>query len=266
MNNNLVLLSILCHLLGDYYLQNDLLAEKKKKHLKWNIVHGILYASPFFITFLFIKKNLVVFNIFFVIILSHFFVDLGKFYFLKLYEEFKSKEYSNEITNNIKKYITSNTKDWIVYILDQLIHLTIIFYCCSFFKGNVKYISLVNMIFNFASWNDTKVLEWLLVVIICYKPSNVTFTQLFSSYKPIEENTSERSIKKAGEIIGFLERILIVIFLSLKQYSAIGLIMTAKSIARYDVISKKKDFAEYYLIGTLVSILLSIIIYTVLLI
>ena len=64
---------------------------------------------------------------------------------------------------------------------------------------------------------------------------------------------SEDDGKKAGGFIGLLERLLILLFLSINQYSAIGLVLTAKSIARYDEISKDKDFAEYYLLGTLLS-------------
>ena len=39
----------------------------------------------------------------------------------------------------------------------------------------------------------------------------------------------------------------------------IGLVLTAKSIARYDRISKDKDFAEYYLLGTLLSTAIAIV-------
>ncbi len=67
--------------------------------------------------------------------------------------------------------------------------------------------------------------------------------------------------KKAGGFIGFLERFIIVIFLAINQYSAIGLILTAKSIARYDKISKDQTFAEYYLLGTLLSAIIAIIAY-----
>ena len=46
------------------------------------------------------------------------------------------------------------------------------------------------------------------------------------------------------------------------QYSAVGLVLTAKSIARksiarYDRISKDQSFAEYYLLGTLLSTICS---------
>ncbi len=58
-----------------------------------------------------------------------------------------------------------------------------------------------------------------------------------------------------------LERLIIVIFLSINQYSAIGLVLTAKSIARYDRISNDQAFAEYYLLGTLLSTIMVIVTY-----
>ena len=50
-----------------------------------------------------------------------------------------------------------------------------------------------------------------------------------------------------------------LIFISIGQYSAIGLVLTAKSIARYDKIAKDPEFAEYYLLGTLLSTAAAII-------
>ncbi len=63
----------------------------------------------------------------------------------------------------------------------------------------------------------------------------------------------------ARRFIGTIERIIMLIFLSIGQYSAIGLVLTAKSIARYDKIAKEPEFAEYYLLGTLLSTLAVVI-------
>jgi hypothetical protein len=46
-----------------------------------------------------------------------------------------------------------------------------------------------------------------------------------------------------------------LLLLGMGQYAAIALVLTAKSIARYDML-KDKVFAEYYLLGTLLSTLL----------
>ncbi len=65
----------------------------------------------------------------------------------------------------------------------------------------------------------------------------------------------------AGSLIGSMERILIVLFLLLGEYAAIGFVFTAKSITRYKRISIQKEFAEYYLLGTLFSILAALAVY-----
>ena len=44
-----------------------------------------------------------------------------------------------------------------------------------------------------------------------------------------------------------------LLFIAMNQYTAMGMVLTAKSIARYDQITKEQTFAEYYLIGTLLS-------------
>jgi len=66
-------------------------------------------------------------------------------------------------------------------------------------------------------------------------------------------------LKRAGTIIGILERIFVITFVLLNQYSAIAFIFAAKSIVRFGE-SKDRKFAEYYLIGTMSSILISMII------
>jgi len=78
-------------------------------------------------------------------------------------------------------------------------------------------------------------------------------------YKPESNEAEKKKDNNAGRFIGTVERIIILIFISIGQYSAIGLVLTAKSIARYDRISKEKDFAEYYLLGTLISTVVVIV-------
>lgn len=65
---------------------------------------------------------------------------------------------------------------------------------------------------------------------------------------------------RAGRAIGTLERWIMTIFLTLGQYSAMGLTLTAKSIARFSRIEKDPAFAEYYLLGTLYSMLLALLV------
>jgi len=65
------------------------------------------------------------------------------------------------------------------------------------------------------------------------------------------ERASEQ-LQNAGLYIGWLERSLVLTALLLQSPATIGLILTAKSIARYPEF-KSERFAEYFLIGTLLS-------------
>lgn len=56
----------------------------------------------------------------------------------------------------------------------------------------------------------------------------------------------------AGRFIGVLERLLVYAFVLQGQYTAIGLILAAKGFARFREMDER-DFAEYVLIGTLMS-------------
>ncbi len=59
-----------------------------------------------------------------------------------------------------------------------------------------------------------------------------------------------------GRMIGILERMLVVTLVIVGQWGALGLVMAAKSIARFKDLDRR-HFSEYYLIGTLASVLLA---------
>jgi hypothetical protein len=60
-----------------------------------------------------------------------------------------------------------------------------------------------------------------------------------------------------GRMIGNLERLLILAFAVLGSYGAIGFVLAAKSIARFKELDDR-EFAEYYLVGTLASALVAL--------
>lgn len=63
-----------------------------------------------------------------------------------------------------------------------------------------------------------------------------------------------------GSVIGYLERFLLMTFILVGEYGAIGFVMTAKSIARYAGINESRELADYYLVGTLTSAAVAILI------
>ncbi len=60
-----------------------------------------------------------------------------------------------------------------------------------------------------------------------------------------------------GAMVGYLERILVFALLTAGEWSAVGLVFAAKSIARFREL-ENKEFSDYYLIGTLASVLVAV--------
>lgn len=61
------------------------------------------------------------------------------------------------------------------------------------------------------------------------------------------------SLENAGQMIGRLERGLIFLFLCVGEPMAIGFLIAAKSVLRFDTASKSQKSSEYVIIGTLAS-------------
>lgn len=62
---------------------------------------------------------------------------------------------------------------------------------------------------------------------------------------------------RVGRLIGWMERLLIFGFALGQQYGAIGFVLAAKSMARFRALDDR-DFAEKYLLGTLLSTLVAL--------
>lgn len=76
--------------------------------------------------------------------------------------------------------------------------------------------------------------------------------------RPFEESADEMGgLERAGKLIGILERVIVVLLVFVDAYGAIGFLFAAKSIARFQRL-KEREVAEYYLVGTLISIALGL--------
>jgi len=76
----------------------------------------------------------------------------------------------------------------------------------------------------------------------------------------VGESTLEHDeVVNAGLYIGWLERFLVLTAVFLQSPGTVGLILAAKSIARYPELKSPGRFVEYFLIGTLLSISIAIV-------
>ena len=87
--------------------------------------------------------------------------------------------------------------------------------------------------------------------------------EIVDSTKGTESEKEKKGDKKqedehgkfhSGKLIGYLERCLILIFVVLSQYEAIGFLIAAKSILRFGEASSGTEKSEYVLAGTLLSL------------
>ncbi|MDQ3553211.1 MAG: hypothetical protein M3395_02220, partial [Chloroflexota bacterium] len=70
-------------------------------------------------------------------------------------------------------------------------------------------------------------------------------------------DTSRPSVVRVGATIGILERLLICALVLGGAVATIGLVIAAKTLARFKQLDDR-EFAEYYLLGTLASVTIAV--------
>lgn len=91
---------------------------------------------------------------------------------------------------------------------------------------------------------------------------NYVVCKVLSRIEVGNESCSSTGLEGAGKIIGVFERILVVTFMYLNVPTAIAIVFAAKSIVRFES-TKDRKFAEYFLVGTLGSITIAVVVGTV---
>ncbi len=133
-----------------------------------------------------------------------------------------------------------------VFLADQLLHIGILWILATFFTK----ITIPENLIHF----------WIYAsgFILITNPLGI-LTGMFLKSVTKSECTSIQL--NASAWIGIFERILIVIFVTTCQIQAIGFLVAAKSVFRFSEIQKDGNRkAEYFLLGTLVSFTLAIVI------
>lgn len=219
LSDNPILTSLLiCHFLSDFQLQSQRVADRKSSNLIYLSFHLVGVAFPLLIMIALQPK---IWWLALLIWISHACIDYFKPRLTRLLKLTQSASFS----------------------LDQMLHLVIII---------LLGLSARNYVL--PEWLSPTGLNLILFLVLITKPTNIAFKLYFTKYQPKDIGKMD-TIPGAGATIGLLERIIIAVCLFFNQFASIGLVFTAKSIARYDKISKDPAFAEYYLIGSLFSIL-----------
>lgn len=242
-----LLLILLClHLLGDFYAQTETMANGKRSGSRSLLIHGAVYAVIMFAALLLVKGS----GIWIAALV------LGGFHLLIDYLKMRLSQ------TDWFAGMQSVGKDAWIFAIDQLLHIATIAITAALLSSvaSVTYTGWLNDLSRQIHLSaDTFVASCFLLLLIA-KPANIAIKTCIGHYRPIEkEDEADDRMRKAGATIGTMERLLMLILLSLGQYAAIGLVLTAKSIVRYEKITKVPQFSEYYLMGTLASMLITIV-------
>ncbi|WP_299157071.1 DUF3307 domain-containing protein [uncultured Tenacibaculum sp.] len=222
----LVLKLVIAHVLGDFVLQPThwVKAKQEKTYAsKYFYLHGLVHLLALLVV---LEFNSTYWLSILIIVLSHLGIDL-----LKLKLERKVNEP-------------------FLFAADQLLHLAVI---ALVVYANTPYTIAFSILY-------TPNFLLLILAILTISFVSAILMKIIMSRWVLEEDKSEDSLESAGKYIGILERLFVFGFILLNQWSAIGLLIAAKSVFRFGDLSRAKDrkLTEYILIGTLLSFGLAI--------
>jgi len=279
----LLLSLIIAHLLADFYLQTDRMVQDKLKNLKKHILHHFLVNTIVLAAgwLFFYQQNDPVMTVIWPMLFitaTHLMIDLLK---IKLVDQFTASENMNKL--------------WF-FILDQLLHIFMLLIAMQLFY-KITLVSNVNRFIQLL-FEDGRQLDAsstiLVIAIILILGTTVsghiirillgslpgqlltfegkyTFKNEFREPAYQKTSKSEKGLSEQysymifnkhdmsrGKLIGYIERLLVILLTYYSSYPAIAFIVTAKSIARFKQMDDR-DWAEYFLLGTLTSMFLGIV-------
>lgn len=222
------------HVVGDYVLQWQNMANKKRPFNRYFIGHILLYALSMAAVFLCAPFTQAAIT-WLVLSISHMSIDIIRYFVDKKYED-----------KPVTKCLSLS--------LDQFLHLSLIFICYWFIMRSHP--GLLNTTLFLQRWFHIA-LGYIVILCIIWRPSGIFISKVLdifplnggSSASPVDEKTLN-----AGAAIGFLERIIVIVLVLLNAPTAIGFVLTAKSVARFKQFEDNPPFTERYLIGTLLSV------------
>lgn len=226
---------LLFHILGDFYFQSNKLSKLKKDKILFLIIHVVIYMLLFIPLFWINENTLAVSFIIIGIFITHLVCDY------------------------VMSKISKGNKSLKLLLIDQTIHILTI---------SIVWFILKETVIEFTNINDylnqieilvsvDRIISIALILLIIGRPTSIIVEKML----PVEikeETTAPDLIEQTpkinyGSLIGILERVIIVLLAILNLWSSIALVFTAKSIARFKQL-ENKNFAQKYLIGTLLSL------------
>ncbi len=217
-----IILLLIAHFLADFTFQSSKMAEQKKVQLKSLAAHTAMYGVCMAAALALSADIRYIWWPLLTLTAAHFAVD-----FVRIRLEKKADKWVGLL----------------LFFCDQTVHIACLFLVCYGFSlpGSPGLLDTLGVRMYGSIFGDV-----LLYVIVLW-PTAVMIKKVLCYF-----SEGEIALPRAGYLIGMLERCIVVTLILLGQYGAIGFVVAAKSLARFEQF-KQPDFAEKYLIGTLLS-------------
>ena len=253
MINNLFFNLIIAHILGDFYLQwgssckNKILHSVKGKDL-WlhSLVIGILSWIAIW--------DLRGWWLATCIMALHFLIDWSKSYIQVKWNVFKIEK-----TERVKLVDGANKRhDLWVFLIDQILHISFIVIFTNIWLIVNNDWQQFGWLQEFAISHPLR-MNTIVAMMLALKPANILILLILGACKVsiTPSKDDDHGNFHSGELIGWLERGLMLLFVIMSQYEAIGFLIAAKSILRFNEASSGSEKSEYVLTGTLLSLTIS---------
>jgi len=247
---------LLGHLLGDFVFQTDDMARDKNTDAKTLLRHCLIYALCMIVGAFVAASGMQTLVIAGVLSLAHASVDVF-FRFLRG-----------------KIHGTPG-----LFLADQTVHIAVIFVVASVIAARGVAIPCLASLFRWyvsllrgstagLATSYVRLVVYLCALVFCTKPAAVFVRIVLDWLKEkdaIKAQTSKQ--QQTGRYIGMLERVLVFLLCVTGQVSAIGFVIAAKGIVRFQEFkpdtpgsgkTTTSNFAEVFLLGTLMSFILAI--------
>ena len=230
MNVTLLLRLLSAHLLADFFLQSDKLCKAKnesgKKGVIAQLAHAFIHALSAYIL-LADWKNWIIPLVIFV---SHLIIDV-----------LKSRLHG---------------KGTVAFLCDQSVHILVIVLLWWWLYDDSTQACgwLANVVSSKQLW--AVILAYLSIT----KPASVLISKFIRNWTP-SNNMQGQGMPRAGEWIGYIERVLILTFVLTGNIEAVGFLLAATCVFRFGDLNKAKEIkiTEYVLLGTLASFTIALI-------
>lgn len=228
---NLLIRILIAHFASDFILQNKYIIENKK----WISKQMLIHVAIVFITTLILSKSILIST---AITITHWLID------------------------SIKIQLLNKQRNWesLLFFLDQIAHLITIIIIWAIYLNSTEKLLVNIQVLLLNNKNSLILLAYIFVVF----PASYMIKYLSAKITQVQINDCENEISKSkeiidgGKLIGQFERLIILTFVLLNQYEAIGFLITGKSIIRFA--QKDENLrSEYVLAGTMISYAIAII-------